>query len=405
MTSPLNSISSPPAAQSVSSARTVAAPFEVEMVTTPSDIEREWRQLEATGHGTIFQRYDWVDAYGRHVLPHEKAQPAIVLGKLDGRPAFILPLAISRVGPARVAKWIGGNHSGYNFGLWSAEAVAVMSSLKRAEVEKMLAQALSDVDCAVLVRIPKILDGVAQPLASLPRNPSPTEGYAFDLTGGFDAVLEKTNGSGRRRGVRTKERRMAKAGTLQNGKSQDLAQANAALDFFFEQKALRLAEQGKPNSFAEPGVLDFFRDLLERSQTMDEPLLEMTELSVDGKIRAVRGAGIHRGRLNGYFMTFAKDELVSQSPGHVLLFKHIEECCERGMTTYDLGVGYEEYKTHWCDIIQELDDAYAAFTPLGSAMIATIRLGQAMTARLRQNKFLWQHLKTVQAYLSRRPSE
>jgi CelD/BcsL family acetyltransferase involved in cellulose biosynthesis len=304
-----------------------------------------------------------------------------------------------------VAKWIGGNHSGYNFGLWSAEAVAIMSSLKRAEVEKMLAHALTDADCAVLVRTPKIHDGVAQPLASLPRSPSPTEGYAFDITGGFEAVLEKTNGAGRRRGVRTKERRMAKVGTLHYGASEDLTQASAALDFFFEQKALRLTEQGKLNSFAEPGVLDFFRELLERSLTMDEPLLEMTELSVDGKIRAVRAAGIYRGRLNGYFMTFAKDELVSQSPGHVLLFKHIEECCERGITTYDLGVGYEEYKTHWCDIIHELDDAYAAFTPLGSAMIGTIRLGQAAKARMRQNKFLWQRLKTAQAYLLRRPSE
>jgi CelD/BcsL family acetyltransferase involved in cellulose biosynthesis len=404
MTSPLNSISRPTAAQSVSPARTTA-PFEVEKVSTLSDIEGEWRHLETIGYGTIFQRYDWVDAYVRHVLQHEKAQPAIVLGKLHGRPAFILPVAVSRVGPVRVAKWIGGNHSGYNFGLWSSEAVAIMSSLKRAEVEKILAHALKDVDCAVLVRTPKIHDGVAQPLASLPRSPSATEGYAFDIAGGFEAVLDKTNGAGRRRGVRTKERRMAKVGTLHYGASEDLTQASAALDFFFEQKALRLAEQGKLNSFAEPGVLDFFRELLERSQTMDEPLLEITELSVDGKLRAVRAAGIYRGRLNGYFMTFAKDELVSQSPGHVLLFKHIEECCERGMTTYDLGVGYEEYKTHWCDIIHELDDAYAAFTPLGSAMIATIRLGQAVKARMRQNKVIWQHLKTAQAYLLRRPSE
>ncbi|PSJ58896.1 GNAT family N-acetyltransferase [Pseudaminobacter soli (ex Li et al. 2025)] len=403
MTSPLNSISSP-AAQPLSRAQT-AAPFEVETVATPSDIETEWRHLEAIGYGTIFQRYDWVDAYVRHVLEHEKAWPAIVLGKLHSRPAFILPLAISKVGPARMARWIGGNHSGYNFGLWSPEAVAVMSSMKRVEIEKMLARALGDADCAVLVRMPKIHDGVVQPLASLTSSPSPTEGYAFDLAGGFEAVLERTDGAGRRRGVRTKERRLAKVGTLQYGKSQDLAQAKAALDFFFEQKALRLAEQGKPNSFAEPGVLDFFRDLLERSQTMDEPLLEMTELSVDGKIRAARAAGIHRGRLNGYFMTFAKDELVSHSPGHVLLFRHIEECCERGITTYDLGVGYEEYKTHWCDIIQELDDAYAAFTPLGSAMIATIRLGQAVKARMRQNKFLWQHLKAARAYLLRRSTE
>jgi CelD/BcsL family acetyltransferase involved in cellulose biosynthesis len=376
-----------------------ATRFDVETFATPSDIEEEWRQLEASGVATVFQRYEWIDAYIRHVLPHEKALPAIVLGRLHGRPAFILPLAISKVGPARIATWIGGKHSGYNFGLWSAEAMVDMASLPRIEVETMLASALEHADCAVLARTPKFHDGVAQPLASLQRSPSSTEGYAFDLGGGFDAVLKRTDGAGRRRGVRTKERRMAEAGTLYHGTSRDLTQANAALDFFFEQKALRLAEQGKPNSFDEPGVKDFFRDLLERSQAMEEPFLEMTELSVDGKLRAVRGAGIYRGRLNGYFMTFARDELVSHSPGHVLLFRHIEACCERGMAAYDCGVGYEDYKISWCDIINELDDAYAAFTPLGSAMIATIRLNHAVKARVRQNNFLWRHLKTMQALL------
>ncbi|MBZ9674369.1 GNAT family N-acetyltransferase [Mesorhizobium sp. ES1-1] len=374
--------------------------FDVKTVERPSDVEQEWRQLEGNGVTTVFQRYDWIDAYIRHVLPHEKARPAIVLGRLHGRPAFILPLAISRTGPVRIATWIGGKHSGYNFGLWSAEAIAAMAPLTRRDVETMLASAL-DADCAVLTRTPQLHDGVAHPLGRLPRSPSSTEGYAFELTGGFQAVLKRTDGAGRRRGVRTKERRLGEAGGVEYLTSLDPAHGHAALEFFFEQKALRLAEQGKPNSFDEPGVKDFFRDLVGRSQAMDEPLLEMTALSVGGKMRAVRGAGIHRGRLNGYFMTFARDELVSHSPGHVLLFRHIEACCERGMAVYDCGVGYEDYKMSWCDIVIELDDAYAAFTPLGSAMIATIRLSHAMKARARQNNFLWRRLKTMQALLRR----
>ena len=393
--------------RAVSSTMATSAPsdrgfgrFDVKTFARPSDTEREWRELEAGGVTTVFQRYDWIDAYVRHVLPHEKARPAIVLGRLQGSPAFILPLSVSRAGPVRIATWIGGKHSGYNFGLWSVEAIAAMASLTRADVEKMLASAL-DADCAVLTRTPRIHDGVAQPLGRLPHSPSSTEGYAFELTGGFEAVLKRTDGAGRRRGVRTKERRLAEAGAVQYLTSVDLAHGNAALDFFLEQKALRLAEQGKPNSFDEPGVKGFFRDLVERSRTMDEPVLEMTALCVGGKMRAVRGAGIHRGRLNGYFMTFARDELVSHSPGHVLLFRHIEACCERGMAVYDCGVGYEDYKMSWCDIVNELDDAYAAFTPLGSAMIATIRLSHAVKARARQNNFLWQRLKTMQALLRR----
>lgn len=375
--------------------------FEVAAFTNPSDIEREWRQLESTGVATIFQRYDWVDAYARHVLPKEKATPAIVLGRLDGNPAFILPLATSTFGPVRVATWIGGNHSSYNFGLWSHEAAAVMASMRRTQIEAMLRAALDGVDYAVLRRMPRIHDDMAQPLAALSRSPSHTEGYSFALAGGFAAVLQKRNGGSRQRKIQSKERKMREAGVLEYGTVRSLERGNAALDFFFEQKALRLAEQGQLNSFGAPGVTDFFRDLLDRSRHMSEPLLEMAELRVGGKICAVIGSAIHRKRVNVYFMTFARDELAPQSPGQVLTFRQIAECCERGMAAYDLGVGFEDFKTHWCDVIHELDDAYVPLTSRGNAAIAAIQLGRAATDQLRRNPFLWQRLKWLRTYLAR----
>lgn len=378
------------------------SPFKVERFEKPSDIEAEWRELESEGVATVFQRYEWVDSNVRHVLPHLKAYSAIVLGRLEGRPAFILPLQISKSGPVRMATWIGGDHSSYNFGLWSMEAVAAMARLERAEIETMLGHALADVDCAFLARTPRRHDGVAQPLAKLRGRPSPTEGYSFDLAGGFAAVLERTDGSRRRKSIRKQERKMSEAGPLLYDTARDPARASAALDFFFEHKGRRLVEQGKANSFAEPGVQDFFRELLERSQGMEEPLLEMMELSVDGKMRAVKGSGIHHGRVNAYFSTYAHDELVSFGPGRTLLFRHIEQCCENGLAAFDLGVGYEEYKTHWCDVIHELDDIYGAFTSLGSATIAAIRCRERVKDLMRRNKSLWRRLNRARAYLSQR---
>ncbi len=379
-----------------------SARFAVESFSQPSAIEREWRQLEASGVGTVFQRYDWVDAYVRHVLPHEAARTLIVLGRLHGNPAFILPLSVSRIGPVRVARWIGGNHSSYNFGLWSHEAAAVVAGMTGGEIARLLRSAMKGVDCAVLGRTPRLQDDVAQPLAELPRSPSATEGYSFSLAGGFAGVLERTNGKSRRKKIVTRERKMGEAGALDIGIVRDRDRAHTALDFFAAQKALRLSEQGRANSFAAPGVMEFFHDLLERSQTMREPVLEMAELSVDGQMRAVNGAAIYRGRVNVYFMAFAKDELTAQSPGQVLNFRHIEECCKRGMSAYDLGIGYEDYKTQWCDVVHELDDVYAAFTPLGSAAVAATRLGEAGKNLVRRNEPLWQSLKSLRDRLSRR---
>ncbi len=378
--------------------------FEVRAFDRPSLIEPEWRQLEATGCGTVFQRYDWVDAYVRHVLPHENARASILLGRLDGEPAFILPLAISKTGPVRIARWIGGKHTSYNFGLWSREGAARMRTLSRSVIERILGKALGNADCALLGQMPRCFDDIAQPLGALSSIPCATEGYAFALSRDFDALLQDRDGRNRRKRVKAKERKMGAAGEVRYQMLLDPAEEHAALDFFFEQKALRLAEQGKPNSFAEPGVTAFFHDLIDRSIGTDEPLLEIASLSVDGKTRAVTGSGIYRGHMNSYFTAFALDELAQHSPGNVLTFRHIEHSCERGMTVYDLGIGYEDYKTHWCDIIHELDDAYAVFTPLGSVAVSTMRLGEAVKDRIRRNRQLWQSLKTVKDYVSRRLS-
>jgi CelD/BcsL family acetyltransferase involved in cellulose biosynthesis len=65
-------------------------------------------------------------------------------------------------------------------------------------------------------------------------------------------------------------------------------------------------------------------------------------------------------------------------------------------------VGYEEYKTHWCDIIHELDDIYVAFTGLGSATIRAVHYGEQVKNVMRRNRSLWRYLRLAKAYLSQR---
>ena len=177
----------------------IARRLTVERHADAQAIEAEWRLLETTGVGTIFQRFDWVDSYVRHVAPHTRTEPAYLLGRLDGRPAFLLPMGVQRHGPARLAHWLGGSHSGYNFGLWSREGVGLVPLLGRAGIRKMLRKALPGVDGAVLQRIPHMHDGVACPLGVLTSQPSAVMGYSVSLEGGMDQVITRTGGGARRR--------------------------------------------------------------------------------------------------------------------------------------------------------------------------------------------------------------
>lgn len=373
----------------------VARNLAVEGHATASAIETEWRLLEATGIGTVFQRFDWVDSYARHVAPHEGLEPAFLLGRLDGHPAFVLPLGIERIGPLRIARWLGGSHSGYNFGLWSREAADMLPRLGRAGIVDMLRRALPDVDGAVLERIPFEHDGVGQPLAAIPLLRSPVEGYSVSLDGGMDAVIARTGGKARRRRARSKERRMAQFGNVEHGIITDIEEAHAALDFFAEQKAMRLAEQGLPNVFGRPGVMHFLNDLLDRSVGQREPLLQITGYRVAGKLRAVVGSGVHNGRVNVYILTLIHDETLPHSPGQVLMYRHVEECCERGYRHFDFGVGYELYKESWADTRHALFDGYLSFTAKGAAFIGAIKLREQGKLLLRRNARLWKLLKAL----------
>jgi len=358
-------------------------------------IEAPWRLLEASGVGTVFQRFDWVDAYVRNVAPHEGLEPAFLLGHLDGRPAFVLPLGVARQGSMRVARWLGGSHSGYNFGLWSREAADAVARLGRGTLERMLREALPGVDGAVLLRMPLVHDGIAQPLAALSTMPSSVQGYSVGLEGGMDAVIGRTNGGARRRRARSKERKMAEIGDVVHGVVRDPAIIGETLDFFAKQKALRLAEQGLPNVFGEPGVMEFLGNLAARSAGLREPLLQITQYRVADRLRAVVGSGVHNGRVNVYILTLVHDETLPHSPGQVLMYRHIEESCEAGQKVFDFGVGYELYKESWADTVHHLVDGYAAFTPRGTLALGAVRLGERAKALLRRNETLWKRLKAL----------
>ncbi|TIM24992.1 MAG: GNAT family N-acetyltransferase, partial [Mesorhizobium sp.] len=62
-----------------------------------------------------------------------------------------------------------------------------------------IARARPDIDLVALERLLPDLDGIANPLLSLPHFPSPNLSLAVDLAGGFDALLSRASGKRRRK--------------------------------------------------------------------------------------------------------------------------------------------------------------------------------------------------------------
>ena len=58
-------------------------------------VETDWRRFERSADCTVFQAFDWLALWYRHIGRRLDVSPAIVVGRrADGEPLFLIPLAV-----------------------------------------------------------------------------------------------------------------------------------------------------------------------------------------------------------------------------------------------------------------------------------------------------------------------
>ncbi len=78
-------------------------------------IEKDWRAFEPQADGTVFQSFDWLATWQRHIGARAGVTPAIVVGRdAGGAIIFVLPLSICPAGYARELTWLGSDLCDYN---------------------------------------------------------------------------------------------------------------------------------------------------------------------------------------------------------------------------------------------------------------------------------------------------
>ena len=369
--------------------RAAAAAFDLEHFTDLGQVESLWRDFEADAVMTTYQRFDFLDAWMAHVGRREDVSPFVVVGSLDGKPAFLWPFGLTSQGPWRIARWLGGKHANYNLGLYAAD---VMDRLDGETLQALLEKAANlagRIDAFELFNQPESWMGHKNPFLQLPHQPAPSFAYSLTLEEDFENVVKGQRRSKARKKLRWQDRKLAEVGGYKCVTIDDPVEAHRVLTVFAEQKAKRFAELGMKNAFGEPGVLDFFHELIERSVSNNVPVLKMAYLEVDGKIRSTYGGGICRGRYSAYFNSIAMDDLTKYSPGELLLSHVIKYCCDSKLDWFDLGVGEAQYKRAWCDTTDPMFDAFVPITSSGHVLVSLQGLRQRVKRSIKQNPVTW----------------
>jgi CelD/BcsL family acetyltransferase involved in cellulose biosynthesis len=359
--------------------------------------EPVWRALEQSGAvATPYQRVDFIAPWQRHVGDRQGVRPCLVVG-CDGRgtPLFLLPLGRTRLGPLDVAGFLGGKHANFNFALWRRDVAARLGGAEMRAILTMIGHVAPGIDFLALTNQPHQWDGLANPFALLPHQASPSFGYRGQLTGDFAALASTRVSAPQRKKLRKKERVLSAAAPVRYWRAETEDEAARVLDAFFVQKAERMAELGLADVFAAPGMREFITAAATADLANGAPAIELYAASVGDTILATYAGLVSSGRFCAIFNSIIRNELARESPGQLLLFNLVRLSCERGLTSFDLGVGEAAFKQLFCDEPEPLFDSFLPLTPAGQVAAAACRLQFVLKRRIKRSPAVWAKIQAL----------
>jgi CelD/BcsL family acetyltransferase involved in cellulose biosynthesis len=174
------------------------------------------------------------------------------------------------------------------------------------------------------------------------------------------------------------------------------ADALRVLDTFFQQKIARMRQIGQTDVFGDGSVQNFLRAAVIR--TNGRQPIEIYSLAVGPDIIATFAGVSDDERFSAMFNSIDPDRFQTESPGEQSLFQLVRHCCERGLKTFDLGIGEARYKNLFCQDDEPVFDTFIALTPGGRLYVAGARVAQAAKRWIKSSPAVWDALETTRRF-------
>ncbi len=378
-------------AMGISAAFPVAERALVERVETHRELGQiapQWRALQANGLTTPYQTCDWVRAWSdAHVEPLGLRLVTVTCHDARGRAIALLPLCSTTRGGVRIARFVGGKHANMNMGLYEPTAMLSLSAEDLRFVLRNVAER-HRIDLYHFENQPRHWLGMANPMALLPHQSSPSSAWMTGLVADGEEMIRGLMSSESRKKLRHKERKLGEFGAVSYLEARNVAEVESILGAFYQQKAERFKGLGISDPFSSGEVRAFLKAAATQGLMDAAPAVSLFAMKVGERIVSVFGGAIHQGRFSGMFTSFDCDPAMARySPGDLLLLHLIKSMCARGLTAFDLGTGDAAYKTDYCKVEEPLFDSFLPVTMKGQAIATAMRSTQSLKRILKKSGF------------------
>jgi CelD/BcsL family acetyltransferase involved in cellulose biosynthesis len=309
-----------------------------------TQLEKVWRDLEDTGHCTVFQTYDWAAAWYRTAVQFKFAKPLVVTVADEAGIVWILPLCLHRRMGMTFVSFADLAVSDY-----AGPVMARDDRIAPEEVPQVLAairKALPRCDMIHLHKLPLQIEGRPNPLLQLGPTVAMREScYGIEVRRPWAELSKDIMQSRLRSTVRQQKKKIAAHGALTLEHSSDPVAITKAMDELMEMRKGRFERIGREDTPEK--WRSFYYEVSQDPQRCLN--VSITTLRVGGTPIAAC-FGLMRGRAYHVVMpTFAAEEWEAFRPGMLMFDAMLEEF---GPQTgfdgfFDFTIGDEPYKARF----------------------------------------------------------
>lgn len=355
--------------------------------------EPVWRALEKHGAHTPYQRFDWISAY-REAGFESHADLAIMVLSKAGKPVALIPFEIVRRFGLRIARIVGMPISNGDGIVFDPKHAAALDPHTLRQCFGRLPADIVSFHC-VAPQIGKF----ANPLSALGGDPAPDNFYVNDLAPGEAPYIEQSLPHKRRTNIRRSQRRLDENfGPVRIYRAATVAEVDAILEIFLDQRGRRFVQMGVENIFARPAFRRFFRDLAIQGLGEPRPPISVHALYAGDRIVATSIGTFSPEHYSQYINSTDYGEASRFSLMGVTLSLLVDDLRADGVTSLDMGLGDFDYKTDWTHR-ETVYDIVLPVSLLGRAAAPLLRGARALKRQIKQTPALWRMARSVRGAL------
>lgn len=365
-------------------------------------VEQDWRAFERHADCTVFQTFEWLSAWQRHIGARNNVRPAIAVGRDSLGILFMLPLSTRPAGFARELTWLGTELCDYNAPLLDSRfsGSVDMEEFKRlwhAIVLNLQGNPRLRFDLIRLEKMPATVGAQRNPLLSLGVTLNPSGAYATPLGADWETFYASKRSTSTRQRDRSKRKRLAGLGDIKLVTADSTSATLQTLAILMEQKAQSFARMGVSNLFRRPGHVEFYRAIATDPRT--RAFVHVSRLDIGSQPAAANIGLMFRNTYYHLQASHADGDIARFGPGAVHLHELMRYAIEYGFNAYDFTIGDERYKRDWCDEAVNLYDHISVATWRGAAAGARAMATQRLKRSIKQSPWLWDLFSRARALI------